>query len=113
MVPRSCSPNPVSQRYQCQMVANSGLCQKIRPDILSAAHSQLDVRPSSPVYMEALGCPSIVAFEKIDGTRRWHYTLGDDFCGTIWSQPVLADGAVFVDTSLHNVTALGDLSQQD
>jgi len=67
----------------------------------------------APVYMEALGCPSIVAFEKIDGTRRWHYTLGDDFCGTIWSQPVLADGAVFVDTSLHNVTALGDLSQQD
>jgi hypothetical protein len=67
----------------------------------------------APVYIESLGCPAVVAFEKVDGTRRWHYTLGDDFCGTIWSQPVLADGAVFVDTNLHTVAALGDLSQQD
>jgi len=67
----------------------------------------------APVYMESLGCPAVVAFEKVDGTRRWHYTLGDDFCGQFWSQPVLADGAVFVDTSLHTVTALGDLSKQD
>jgi outer membrane protein assembly factor BamB len=68
----------------------------------------------APVLMESLGCPAVVVFERIDGTRRWHYTLGDDFaCGTIWSQPVLADGAVFVDTSPHTVTALGDLSQQD
>lgn len=67
----------------------------------------------APVFMESLGCPAVVAFERIDGARRWHYTLGDDFCGTIWSQPVLADGAVFVDTSLHTVAALGDISQQD
>ena len=67
----------------------------------------------APLYMDSLGCPSVVAFEKGDGTQRWHYTLGDDFCGTIWSQPVLADGAVFIDTSLHTVTALGDLSPQE
>jgi FOG: WD40-like repeat len=63
----------------------------------------------APVYIESLGCPAVVAFEKADGTRRWHYTLGDDFCGTIWSQPILADGAVFVDTNVHTVAALGDL----
>ena len=67
----------------------------------------------APVYMESLGCPSVVAFRKSDATRRWHYPLGDDFCGTIWSQPVLADGVVFIDTSLHTVTALGNLSQQE
>jgi outer membrane protein assembly factor BamB len=67
----------------------------------------------APVHTDALGCPSVVAFETADGTQRWHFTLGDDFCGTIWSQPVLADGAVFIDTNLHTVTALGDLSSQE
>lgn len=67
----------------------------------------------APVYLDSLGCPSVVAFEKTDGTQRWHYTLGEEFCGTIWSQPVLAEGAVFVDTSLHTVTALGDLAPRE
>ena len=67
----------------------------------------------APVYMDSLGCPSVVAFETTDGTQRWQFTLGDDFCGTIWSQPVLADGAVFIDTNLHTVAALGDLSPQE
>ena len=64
------------------------------------------------IHTDALGCPSVVAFETADGTQRWHYTLGDDLCGQFWSRPILADGAVFVDTSLHTVAALGDLSPQ-
>ena len=67
----------------------------------------------APIHTDALGCPSVVAFETTDGTQRWQFTLGDDFCGTIWSQPVLADGAVFIDTNLHTVAALGDLSPQE
>ena len=67
----------------------------------------------APIHTDALGCPSVVAFETTDGTQRWQFTLGDDFCGTIWSQPVLADGAVFIDTNLHTVAALGDLPLQE
>jgi FOG: WD40-like repeat len=62
-----------------------------------------------PIHTDALGCPSVVVFETADGTQRWHHALGDDFCGSFWSQPIIADGAVFVDTSLHTVAALGDL----
>jgi outer membrane protein assembly factor BamB len=69
----------------------------------------------APVSQESLGSgPSVAAFDRADGTLRWQYVVDGVFSPKIVSQPVLADGAVFVMSNTETgVTALGDLPPQE
>jgi outer membrane protein assembly factor BamB len=69
----------------------------------------------APVFPEPLDAsPSIAAFDRADGTPRWHYAIDEAFSPTIVAPPVLADGAVFVMSNTENgVTALGDLPPRE
>jgi outer membrane protein assembly factor BamB len=69
----------------------------------------------APVFPEPLDAsPSIAAFDRTDGTPRWHYAIDEAFSPMIVAPPVLADGAVFAMSNTENgVTALGDLPAQE
>lgn len=70
------------------------------------------VAPVFPEFPET--SPAIAAFDRTDGTPRWHYTIDESFSPTIVSPPVLADGAVFaMSNTKTGVTALGDLPPQE